>query len=66
MTRDAWIKDSQLGPGIAVGHILYEDTERIVLAMDHFKFPNQEEQFRVVSTYPKSGIKKIIHYTIKV
>lgn len=67
MTRENWIKHSGLMDGIAIGHILEETKEYITLAMDYFnETDDQDEHFRIVSTYPKSGIRKIIRQNIKV
>jgi hypothetical protein len=60
--REEWAERAKLMPGVAVGHIVHETKDRISLAMD--RFPN--EQFRVVSSYPKSSIQKIVRKTINV
>lgn len=69
LSRDGWKEESQLATGIAVGHIVNEDKEKITLAMDYFKHPYSDkvgdEQFRVVNTYPKSGISQIIRKKIE-
>ena len=67
LTRDEWIKRAKLMTGVSVGHILNETKEHITLAMDYFHGTDiQNETFRIVSTYPKSGIQKIIRQTIEV
>jgi hypothetical protein len=67
MTREDWIAQAGLVPGISVGHILHETKEEITLAMDWFKGNvTGKDCFRVVGTYPKSGIQKIIRQTIEV
>ena len=48
--------------GIAVGIIVKEDKESITLALDWFY---EEKSYRQLSTYPKSGIQKIIRKDIK-
>lgn len=48
--------------GVAVGIIIKEDKKSISLAMDWF--PNHKS-YRSISTYPKSGIHKIIRKEIK-
>jgi hypothetical protein len=66
-SREEWIKECNLVAGISVGHIVHEDKEKITLAMDFFP-PDKtmvfDDQFRVTSTYPKSGIKQIIRKEI--
>jgi len=47
--------------GIAVGIIVKEDKESITLALDWFY---EEKSYRQLSTYPKSGIQKIIRKEI--
>ena len=48
--------------GVAVGIIAKEDKESITLALDWFY---DEGSYRQLSTYPKSGIHKIIRKEIK-
>ena len=61
LTRSEW-GDAKLIEGIVAGHLIHEDKERIVIGMDLF-FEQQdieEDNFRQVGVYPKSGIIKII------
>ena len=61
-TREEW-KKSKLVEGIVVGHIVDETKEHITVAMDLFFAgqPNIENNnYRQVAAYPKSGIKKIL------
>lgn len=67
-SREEWVKDSGLVSGISVGHIVHENKEKITLAMDFFPPDKKrvfDDQFRVTSTYPKSGIKQIIRKVIE-
>ena len=61
-TRDEW-KKSGLVKGIVAGHIVGETKEYITVAMDLF-FGGQpdieNDNYRQVAVYPKSGIKKIL------
>ncbi len=67
MTRTEWSNRACLVPGVAVGHIVHEDKKSITLAMDWFEGNiTGEDNFRVVGTYPKSGIHKIIRKTIRI
>lgn len=43
--------------GVVAGFLVKEDKEKVVVGMDWFDF---DDQFRVINTYPKSGIKKLI------
>lgn len=67
-SREYWEKEADLANGVAVGHIVHEDKAKITLAMDYF-VPDgvnvRDDQFRVVSTYPKSGIYQIIRKVIE-
>lgn len=45
--------------GLAVGIVVKETKEFITIAMDYF---DEDDQFRTVQTYPKSGIYKIEKY----
>ena len=54
-TKEA--QSRQLVEGIAVGFLVYEDKKRINIALDYFP---EDEEYRCVNTYPKSGIKKIV------
>ncbi len=68
LSKSEWLKESDLVSGIAVGHILQEDKEKITLAMDLFPKGQSvvhNDQYRVVSTYPKSGIQQIIRKVIE-
>ncbi len=66
-TREGWGKIARLMTGVAVGHIVQETQDTITLAMDFFNETDElNETYRVVSTYPKSGISKIIRQTIEV
>jgi hypothetical protein len=56
------LKDVGLIDGIAVGVIVKEDKKSITLALDWFY---EQNSYRQVSTYPKSGIHKIIRKNIK-
>lgn len=47
--------------GYAAGLLIAEDDEKITLAMDWFYESNT---VRNISTYPKSGIKKITRHTL--
>lgn len=49
-------KECGLVEGIAAGFIVYEDKKQITLALDWFP---EDNQFRQLASYPKSGIKKI-------
>ena len=42
--------------GYACGFLIHEDKEKVVLAIDWF---DENDDFRHVNTYPKTGIKKI-------
>lgn len=57
------LEDVKLIEGIVAGHIVNETSEHITVAMDLF-FAGQpdiiDDNFRVINTYPKSGIQKII------
>ena len=55
------LKDLTLMDGIAVGIIAKEDKKSVTLAMDLF----HDGGYRNLSTYPKSGIHKIIRKEIK-
>jgi hypothetical protein len=61
-TREEW-KKSQLIEGIVAGHIVNETKEMFTIAMDLF-FAGQpdieDDNYRQVACYPKSGIRKII------
>ena len=66
------IKKLGLVNGISCGIIVDEDKEKITLAMDCFPKSQEkegmvyeEDNFRVTSSYPKSGIKQIIKKLIK-
>lgn len=48
--------------GIAVGIVVKEDKESITLAMDWFY---NENSYRQVHTYPKSGITKLVKKKIQ-
>ena len=56
------LKDLGLVNGIAIGIIAKEDKKSITLAMDWFY---DLSDYRNLSTYPKSGINKIIRKEIK-
>lgn len=45
--------------GFAVGILITEDKHRITIARDWF---DGEDAYRGISTYPKTGIKKITKY----
>jgi hypothetical protein len=67
MSREAWISQASCVSGVAVGHILHETDDEITLAMDWFRGSvTGDDCFRIVSTYPKSGIQEIKRQTIKV
>jgi hypothetical protein len=62
-TREEWVKSAKLIDGIAIGHILHENKRKITLGMDYFP---SSDSYRLVATYPKSGIHKIIRKKVKV
>lgn len=49
--------DSGLSHGFVCGFLIHEDKEKVVVAMDWF---DADDNFRVINTYPKTGIKKLI------
>ncbi len=49
--------------GVAVGLLIKEDKEKVVISTDWFP---KDDQFRQISVYPKSGITKIKRYTLEV
>ena len=55
------LKNIGLIDGIAIGVIVKEDKMSITLALDWFY---KQNSYRQVSTYPKSGIHKIIRKDI--
>ena len=61
--RDQVGKDSKLlnlMNGFSCGVIVKEDKKMIALAQDYFQDDNPNaEPYRTVTTYPKSGIKRI-------
>lgn len=50
-------EDSSLAHGFVCGFLIHNDKEKVVVGMDWF---DEGDQFRVINTYPKSGIKKLI------
>ena len=61
------VKEYGLLKGIACGVVVHEDKEQITLALDYFPSSSQykEESFRVMSSYPKSGIYRMIKHKIQ-
>lgn len=59
--RSYWEKQSLIS-GVVAGHVILEDKDKIIVGLDLFpKQPGQEEDnYRNVAVYPKSGIVKII------
>lgn len=55
-------KKLNLVEGVAVGIIVHEDRKQITLAMDWFY---KDDQFRQVSSYPKSGIRSVIRKELR-
>jgi len=53
--------DFGLMVGFACGIIVKEDKKSVTLAMDYFpkQRDDEENSYRVLSTYPKSGIRNI-------
>jgi len=56
------VEEFGLMEGIAIGILVKEDKDSITLAMDWFY---KDGSYRQLSTYPKSGIQKIIRKDIK-
>ena len=56
------VEEFKLMEGVAVGILVKEDKESITLALDWFY---ENESYRQLSTYPKSGIHKIIRKEIE-
>jgi len=50
-------EDSGLSYGCVCGFLIKDDKEKVVVGMDWFP---KDDQFRVINTYPKTGIKKLI------
>ena len=57
VSRKKASEDSPLAHGFVCGFLIHEDKEKVVVGMDWF---DKDDQFRVVNTYPKTGIKKLI------
>lgn len=66
-SREQW-KNYKLVEGISVGIIIHEDKKQITIGQDWFYKDNfgEIDEFRSVSSYPKSGIKKIKRINIQV
>jgi len=61
-TKEEWQR-SILIEGIVAGHIVHETKDFFTIAMDLFfggQHDIEDDNYRQVATYPKSGIKKII------
>lgn len=52
-------KECNLMKGISGGILVNEDKEQVTLALDWF---HEEDQFRQIASYPKSGIYRLIRY----
>ena len=50
-------KEKYLSHGFVCGFLIHQDEEKVVVAMDWF---DCDDTFRVINTYPKTGIKKLI------
>jgi len=61
LSRSSW-ESARLIEGIVAGHVVHENKERIIVALDLFYKQEdiEEDNFRQVAVYPKSGITKII------
>jgi hypothetical protein len=67
LTEEEW-KGKNIGYGISAGLIVNEDEKQISLATDYF-YPqdvDEEGTFRVVNSFPKSGIHEIVRFEIPV
>ncbi|MDD4358409.1 MAG: hypothetical protein PHY30_01180 [Candidatus Pacebacteria bacterium] len=67
LTEEDW-KGKNIGYAVSAGLIVNEDEKQISLATDYF-YPqdvDEEGTFRMVNSFPKSGIHKIIRYEVPI